>query len=44
MILICQIREHVPFAYQIKAMLEHAELSIQEATRLSECDALAARV
>jgi ppGpp synthetase/RelA/SpoT-type nucleotidyltranferase len=28
-------------AYQIKAMLEHAELSIQEAARLSECDALA---
>lgn len=28
-------------AYQIKAMLEHAELSIQEAARLSECNALA---
>lgn len=28
-------------AYQIKAMLEHAEISIQEAARLSECDALA---
>jgi|ERR1039458_898655 ppGpp synthetase/RelA/SpoT-type nucleotidyltranferase len=28
-------------AFQIKAMLEHAELSIQEAARLSECDALA---
>lgn len=28
-------------AYQIKAMLEHAEISIQEASRLSECEALA---
>ena len=28
-------------AYQIKAMLEHAEVSIQEATRLSECSTLA---
>jgi hypothetical protein len=26
-------------AYQIKAMLEHAEISIQEAARLSECNA-----
>ena len=28
-------------AFQIKAMLEHAEVSIQEATRLSGCKALA---
>jgi hypothetical protein len=28
-------------AFQIKAMLEHAEISIQEAGRLSECDSLA---
>jgi hypothetical protein len=28
-------------AYQIKAMLEHAEMSIQEAAKLSECVALA---
>jgi hypothetical protein len=27
-------------SFQIKAMLEHAEISIQEAARLSECDAL----
>jgi ppGpp synthetase/RelA/SpoT-type nucleotidyltranferase len=27
-------------AFQIKAMLEHAEISIQEAARLSACDAL----
>jgi hypothetical protein len=38
MILICQIWEHVPFAYQIKAMLEHAEVSIQEAAKLYESD------
>lgn len=28
-------------AYQVKAMLEHAEISIQEAARLSSCEALA---